>query len=390
LRAAPRGASPGHSGVLEVDVTHQLGRFRLDARFAAGSGLTVLFGRSGSGKTSIVNIIAGLLRPERGVVAVDGATLLDTGRGVFVPKHRRRIGYVFQEPRLFPHLSARGNLLFGRWFSPPAERRARLDEIVDLLGIGHLLDRHPAHLSGGEKQRIAIGRALLASPRLLLMDEPLAALDGRRREEILPYIERLRDEARLPIVYVTHSLGEVARLASTMVLVSDGRIEAVGPVAEIMTRLDLYPMTGRFEAGAVLELRVVGHDDAFQLTRLRGGAGDLTVARLDLPIGAPARVRVRSRDVILSLERPSGVSALNVLAGVVAEIGAADGAAVEVRLAVGSETLLARITRRSATQLCLAPGVAVHALIKTVAIDRGATGPRNGSPNEDGAELADA
>ena len=242
--------------MLEVDIEHRLGAFELDIHFRSGRGLTALFGRSGAGKTSIVNVIAGLVRPERGRIVVDGSVLIDTELGIWVPAHRRRVGYVFQEDRLFPHLTVRQNLLFGRWFATRPSPAARLDDVVDLLGISPLLDRRPARLSGGEKQRVAIGRALLASPRLLLMDEPLASLDAQRKDEILPYIERLRDQAGVPIIYVSHAVAEVTRLASTIVLISDGRVRAVGPLQEIRGRAELYPMAGRFEAGAVLAVRV--------------------------------------------------------------------------------------------------------------------------------------
>ena len=373
--------------MLEVDIRHRFGRFELDAHFDAGAGLTVLFGRSGSGKTSIVNVIAGLIRPAEGRVAVDGVTLVDTGQRIFLPPHRRRIGYVFQESRLFPHLSVRHNLLYGRWFTPREGRRERLHDIVGLLGLGGLLDRRPAQLSGGERQRVAIGRALLASPRLLLMDEPLASLDAPRKEEILPYIERLRDEARLPIVYVSHAVAEVTRLATTMVLLSDGRVEAVGPVPEIMGRLDLAPMTGRFEAGAVLETRVAGHDEAAGLTRLEAGGSEdevFRVLRLDLPVGARVRVRVRARDVILGTTRPTGLSALNILAGEVVELAPdEDGPAVDVRLALpGGQTLLSRVTRRSAADLGIAPGRRLYAIVKTVALDRRSLGRRTDEPGD--------
>jgi molybdate transport system ATP-binding protein len=204
---------------LAIDICHRLGSFVLDARFEASGGLVALFGRSGSGKTSIINIVAGLIRPDRARVAIDGTVLVDTERGMFVPRHRRRIGYVFQEGRLFPHLTVRQNLLYGRWFAPQAAGRGdHLEGVVDLLGIGSLLERRPGRLSGGEKQRVAIGRALLANPRLLLMDEPLASLDEARKAEILHYIERVRDESKVPIVYVSHSIAEVARLAMTVVL----------------------------------------------------------------------------------------------------------------------------------------------------------------------------
>ncbi len=367
---------------LEVDVEHQLGAFKLAARFRAESGLTALFGRSGAGKTSLINVIAGLLRPDRSHIAVDGEVLVDSDRGVFVPPHRRRIGYVFQEPRLLPHLSVRQNLLYGTWFTPRAERTTSFDHVVDLLGLGGLLDRRPAGLSGGEKQRVAVGRALLVSPRLLLMDEPLASLDAARKDEILPYIERLRDDLRIPIVYVSHSVPEVSRLATTMVVLSDGRVEASGPVAEITSRLDLFPLTGRYEAGAVLESRVAAHDDAVELTTLQSAAGPLRVPRIAVEVGTAIRVRIRARDVMIALQRPEHLSALNVLAGRVAEIGPAGGPIVELRLECGGAMLLARITRQSVQTLGLVPGKPVYAVIKSIAFDRRSLG-QSGPAHED-------
>ena len=355
---------------LAIDIRHRLGSFHLDARFAAGTGLTALFGRSGAGKTSLINVIAGLLRPDRARVVVDDVTLVDTERGIFVPGHKRRVGYVFQDGRLFPHLSVRQNLLYGRWFAPQSERQGDLDKVTDMLGISQLLERRPAKLSGGEKQRVAIGRALLASPRLLLMDEPLASLDEARKAEILPTIERLRDEGGVPIVYVSHSVAEVARLASTVVLISDGSVAAVGPTAEIMQRLDLFPLTGRAEAGAIIEATVEAHDDAFGLTLARSRAGLWRLPRLDLAPGERLRLRVRARDVMLATKAPEGVSALNVLPGIVADIGARDGPAIDVRLDCNGEALLAKLTRYSVAQLQLKPGVPVFALVKSVAFDR--------------------
>jgi molybdate transport system ATP-binding protein len=360
--------------VLEVDIEHHLGAFALDIHFASGRGLTALFGRSGAGKTSVVNAIAGLIRPQRGHIAIDGAVLLDTERGILTPAHRRRIGYVFQEGRLFPHLTVRQNLLFGHWFAPRGASAARLDDVVDLLGIGALLARRPGRLSGGEKQRVAIGRALLAGPRLLLMDEPLASLDAARKDEILPYLERLRDEADVPIVYVSHAAVEVARLATTVVLIADGRVQAVGPVTEVMGRAGLYPLAGGFEAGAVLAVTVAAHDARWGLTELAGAFGRLTVPRLELPLGTRLRVRIRARDVILALALPHGISALNVLAGEVEALVPIDEGALDVQLRLGPERLLARVTRRSGDALGLAPGRPVFAVIKTVAIDRRSLG----------------
>jgi molybdate transport system ATP-binding protein len=355
--------------MLSVAVTHRLGDFTLDAAFESEGGLTALFGRSGAGKTSLINAIAGLYRPDTGRIVADDAVLTDTASGIFVPAHRRRVGYVFQEGRLFPHLNVRQNLLYGRWFAPKAAGGADLDQIVELLGIGSLLARRPANLSGGEKQRVAIGRALLARPRLLVMDEPLASLDEGRRAEIFPYIERLRDEMRVPIVYVSHSIAEVARLATTLVVLSEGKVAAIGPTAQIMGRIDLFPLTGRAEAGAILATRVAGHDDKFGLTVLRAAAGELRVPHLDLPIGAALRVRIRARDVMISLEPPTGLSALNVLPGVVAEIAGGDGPIVQMRLDCAGEALVARLTRRSVETLGLVPGKQVHAVIKSIAFD---------------------
>jgi molybdate transport system ATP-binding protein len=356
--------------MLSVAVRHRFGDFVLDAAFDSGAGLTALFGRSGSGKTSLVNAIAGLLRPERGRIVLDGEVLTDTAGGRFVPARRRRIGYVFQEGRLFPHLSVRQNLLYGRWFAPKGGRPGEFDQVVEMLGIGALLARRPARLSGGEKQRVAIGRALLARPRLLVMDEPLAALDEARKAEILPYVERLRDAAGVPVVYVSHAVAEVARLATTMVVLSEGRVAAVGPTAEIMGRIDLFPLTGRAEAGGILATTVAGHDGAFGLTVLRAAAGELRVPRLDLPVGAALRVRIRARDVMIALSPPEGLSALNVLPGTVAELGRADGPIVEMRLDCAGEALVARLTRRSVETLGLTPGRRVYAVIKSIAFDQ--------------------
>jgi molybdate transport system ATP-binding protein len=351
---------------LDVDVDHARDSFRLSARFSAAPGLTALFGRSGSGKTTLVDIVGGLIKPDRGKVVVDGQVLVDTTAGVFVPKHRRRIGYVFQDSRLFPHLSVRRNLLYGRWFSHGEDgTAANLAGVVDLLGIGHLLERRPASLSGGEKQRVAIGRALLAHPRLLLMDEPLASLDEARRAEILPYIERLRDEMGVPILYVSHSVAEVARLATTVVILTEGRVTAVGPVADILPQADAT------DGGSVLAATVSRHDAAFQLSVLASPAGELQVPLLNAPVGAPVRAYIRARDVMLSLKPPEEISALNVLAGRVAAIvPAAGGAQAEVRLDCHGASLTARLTAKSVQRLALAPGRPVYAVIKSVSFER--------------------
>jgi molybdate transport system ATP-binding protein len=351
---------------LEVDVDHRRGDFHLQARFASQPGLTALFGRSGSGKTSVVDIVGGLIRPTRGRVAIDGQVLVDSERGVFVPAHKRRIGYVFQEGRLFPHLNVRRNLLYGSWFARgDGGATTELAEVVEMLGIGHLLDRDPASLSGGEKQRVTIGRALLARPRLLLMDEPLASLDEQRRAEIMPFIERLRDEASVPIVYVSHSVAEVARLATTVVLLADGRVTEVGRVQDVLAHAD------DADRGGVIDAAVQGHDDTFKLTTLVSVAGELQVPRLAAEPGTKVRAHIRARDVMLSLQPPQDISALNVLAGRVIRVEpVGTGAQSDVALDCGGAHLSARLTTKSVQRLQLNPGSNVYAVIKSVSFDR--------------------
>ncbi len=358
--------------MIEVAVEKRLGAFSLDAKFAAPAhGITALYGRSGAGKTSLVNALAGLMRPDRGRIVVEGEILFDSERGIDVAPERRRLGYVFQDALLFPHYTVRGNLSYGR---RAGAHEVDFDAVVALLGIAHLLDRRPGSLSGGEKQRVALGRALLAGPRLLLMDEPLAALDQSRKAEIMPFIERLRDELRIPIVYVTHAMDEIVRLADTLVLMTEGHVAAVGSVEDLTSRLDLRPLTGRFEAGAVIRAEVESHAEADGLTRVVFPGGALTLARLDAPAGAKVRVRVRARDVVLSLEPPHHLSIRNALPGHVVEIAPARGPAVDIRLDIGVAghpvMLWARITQRARAELGLAVGSPVHALVKTVALDR--------------------
>jgi len=355
--------------LLDVDIAAQFGSFRLNARFGSGPGLTAIFGPSGSGKTSLINVLAGLHRPKMGRIAVDGKILFDSSRDVNLPPHRRRLGYVFQDSRLFPHLNVRSNLSYGmRWVAKP-DRHQDFDRIVELLNLASLLVRQPRTLSGGEKQRVAIGRALLASPQLLLMDEPLASLDVVQKTEILPFIERLRDELALPIAFVSHSVEEVVRLADTLVILSGGNAVECGSVEQVMSRIDLPQVAQLYEAGAAIAVIVEGHDDLFDLTRLSFAGRTLTVPRLAMPTGSRMRVRVRARDVALSLTRPESISVLNVLEGRIADFGDPDGPQVDVLVDVGCP-IIARITRRSFHDLGLKPNQRVFALVKAVAIDR--------------------
>lgn len=359
--------------MIEVDVRRRAGDFELAAAITAGPGVTALFGRSGAGKTMLVDMLAGLARPDAGRIAVEGQVLFDSEGGIDRPPNRRRLGYVFQDSRLFPHMDVRGNLTYGMRRAPRDDRRHSLDDIVALLDIEDLLGRRPAALSGGERQRVAIGRALLAGPRLLLMDEPLASLDAPRRAEILPFIERLRDNLGLPIVYVSHSVDEVLRLADTLVVMDDGRVAAAGPVEDVMNDTALWPLTGGLDAGTVIAARVSGQDKVFGLSDLSFAGHRLRVPGLGLPIGTRLRLRVRARDVALALSRPAHISVLNVLEGTVARIDDSAGAQVDVVLDIGVP-LVARITRKSVMDLGLEPGRPVFAMIKAVAVDRQSIG----------------
>jgi len=375
--------------MIEVDVQKQLGRFELSVQFAApAKGITALFGRSGAGKTTLVNALAGLVRPDRGRIVIGGEVLFSEADGIDRRPERRRLGYVFQEGRLFPHYSVRGNLTYGIARGTARDPALSFDSVVELLRLDPLLGRRPHNLSGGEKQRVAIGRALLADPRLLLMDEPLASLDLAHRAEILPFIEELRDRLRIPIVYVSHAMEEVVRLADTLVLMSEGRVAAVGTVEDLTSRLDLRPLTGRFDAGAVIRASVAGNDLVFGLTELSFPGGRLRVPHLGLPLGTPVRARIRARDVALALERPQRLSILNVFSGRVVEISQDQGPMVDVRLEIGKPdrpiALWARITRRSTHDLRLEVGKPVHALVKSVALDRQSFSPysRRGTMEE--------
>ena len=349
---------------LQIAVKHAFKGFDLDVGIEAPPGVTVLFGPSGSGKTTLINAVAGLLRPDSGRIAADGWVLLDTNARRNLAPHRRRIGYIFQEGRLFPHLTVRQNLLYGRWFAPRDARSESLPRVVEMLGIGALLDRRPGALSGGEKQRVAIGRALLSGPKLILADEPLAALDEARKAEILPYFERLRDEVSVPILYVSHSSAEVARLATTVVALKAGRVVACGPPGEVLGDVAAVGARG---AASVLSARVVAHHPD-GLSELATAAGPLWLPRVDEVPGKTIRVRIAAQEVILSRARPEGLSALNILRGTIAEIRLGDGPGALVVLAVGEDRLTARITRRSAEAMGLELGQTCHAIIKSVAV----------------------
>ncbi|MGH8352331.1 MAG: molybdenum ABC transporter ATP-binding protein [Pseudomonas sp.] len=345
--------------------------FSLDVDLSLpGRGVTALFGHSGSGKTTCLRCVAGLERAKDGYLQVNGELWQDSAKRHFLPPHKRALGYVFQEASLFEHLSVLRNLEYGLKRIAAGERRVELDQAVDLLGIEHLLERRPARLSGGERQRVGIARALLTSPQLLLMDEPLAALDLKRKGEILPYLERLHDELDIPILYVSHSPDEVARLADHLVLMDEGKVLASGPVGEILARLDL-PMALDEDAGVVIEGVVSGYDSAYRLLSLGfpHSALSVRVAHAPASSGKRMRLKIQARDVSLNLEKPLHSSILNLLPVTVsAEIPADNAAHVLVRLEMDGTPLLARITRFSRDQLGLHPGQRLWAQIKSVAL----------------------
>ena len=355
-----------------------LGPFSLDVAFEAPArGITALYGPSGCGKTTILRCIAGLRRMD-GSLSVAGQVWQDDRAGVFRRPYERSVGYVFQEASLFPHLSVRRNLLYGARRASRGRRQDLLQfgDVVGLLGVSNLVDRSPAVLSGGERQRVAIGRALLSQPRLLLMDEPLAGLDQATKEGILPYLEALHERLSMPILYVSHDIREVARLADTIVVLSNGRPVCTGQIEEILERLDLELGAGPFEAGVVLRARVAGHDLRFQMTRLVLNGQEIVIPGADLLVGDEVRLRIRARDVALATVRPDAISVRNILSGTVLEIVEDPHTAfAEVLVDIGGGRLRARITRDASADLRLAVGTRVYALVKSISIDRPAIGP---------------
>jgi molybdate transport system ATP-binding protein len=354
---------------LSVLLRHGFPSVRMDVEFEVPTpGVAVLFGPSGAGKSTIISAAAGLLRPDECRIAVDGQVLADTGSGVWLPPERRRMGLVFQDARLFPHMSVATNLRFG--LRRAVEARVQFDEVVDLLGIDGLMARRPHTLSGGERQRVAIGRALLAQPHLLLMDEPLASLDTLRKSEIMPYLTRLKTALKLPILYVTHALDEVAQLADSVVLIEAGRVIGSGPLSDIVARGDL-PLAQRDDAGALLLCRVMEHDVGRELSRLEGGGATFWVPLLDAPLAVERRVRIPAREVILAGRPPDAISLHNIVPGEVRRItGDAARRSVLVEIALpGGGALISRVTTDAIVRLALSPGGPVLALIKSTSIE---------------------
>ncbi len=334
-------------------------------------GVTALFGPSGAGKSTVLRVLAGLEPGATGRIQFEGEIWLDNESGDAVPAHRRGVGYVFQDARLFTHLDVRGNLHYAHRRACRGGNGAGFSDVVDALDLGPLLHRETDALSGGERQRVAIGRALLMRPRLLLLDEPLAAMDAARKGEILPYIERLPDDFDIPAIYVSHSVDEVARLADRIVVMSAGRVAAAGPAVEVLERPDLQHLTGHFEAGAVIDARVVEHDRDFRLTRVEFCGQPILMPMVDLPLGEVIRLRIRARDVALATRRPEAVSVRNAIKGTLVEImEEPETAFAEVFIDAGGALLRARVTRKAVADLGLSSGMPIFALVKGVSFDR--------------------
>lgn len=362
--------------MLRLSVVKRWAGFKLRAQLATPTpGVVALFGRSGCGKTTLVNVISGLLQPDEGRVELDGVVLTDTREHVRVPVERRRIGYVFQDARLFPHLGVLANLRYGERRAPKEARTIGLDEVLSLLGLEPLLERRTHQLSGGERQRVALGRALLSQPRLLLLDEPLAALDTARREEVLPYLETLRDRLAIPMVLVSHQLDEVLRLATHVTLMEAGEIVASGTLSEISLRPELRAIVGPEAVGAVLDGTVASVDSRRAMADVQLGRGVLHISLRDVRPGARVRIQLLARDIILATEPSRGLSVRNALQGVIEELTDDTGHAVLVTVDIGAgSAVLARVTQDAIEALRLRPGMPVWVLVKAVSA-RGHTYP---------------
>ncbi len=353
---------------LQLRYQLQRGEFILDVDFQLPTtGISALFGPSGCGKTTCLRCIAGLEKPQQGLVKLGEQLWQDSSRSHFVPAHQRAVGYVFQDAALFPHLNVEANLLYGYKRLRNKTARIKADAVITLLGLSALLKRSVENLSGGERQRVAIGRALLANPDLLLMDEPLSALDAASKTEIFPYLEQLHRELSIPVLYVSHSADEVARLADHIVLLEDGKVQAQGATRDIFTRLDLS-LAQRPEASAIIEAQVESHDQAFSLTQLVFDDQHISLPVLELDKGQPVRIIIHARDVSLALEHNTNTSILNILRAEVETLSEINPAQILVRLKIGEQTLLARITRKSASVLKITPGQQLYAQVKSVSL----------------------
>lgn len=352
--------------MLKLNFKQRLGALEMDISVEVpGDGITAIFGLSGAGKTSLINAVSGLTRPDSGEIILNDRVLVDCSRGIYLPPAKRRIGYVFQDARLFPHYSTKGNLQYG--MQPQMQRQ--FDDIVELLGIGHLLKRFPVTLSGGEKQRVAIGRALLTAPELLLMDEPLASLDVPRKRELIPYLERLAKDVNIPILYVTHSMEEILRLAEQVIVLDSGKVRASGELESVWASDAMTPWLQQDEQSSVLNVTLLEQHDKYPMSALALGEQCLWVNRVDVPQGQKLRIRINAADVSLALTKPQDSSIRNVLAAEVTEIHPSDDR-IDVRLLVGQHAIWARITPWARDELNISVGQSLFALVKAVSISR--------------------
>ena len=354
--------------MIDVDINARLGEFRLQAKFNVGGGITALFGPSGAGKTSIVRMIAGLKAPRAGSILVADRLLFDKAARINLAPRHRRIGYVTQQANLFPHLNVKQNLTFSRW----AGRRKSAIEISNvctILGIEKLLERWPANLSGGERQRVAIGRALLSDPSALLLDEPFSALDTKRKLEILPFLENVRDEFNIPMVYISHSVDEVTRLADNLVVMEQGNVTAFGAIEEVLGVLHIKGSGDALEAGSLIKGECSGYDDEMGLAKIDVEGQMVSLPVQAMNIGVHLRLRIKANDVALALSKPNGTSIQNMLDCEIVKLEEIGRSHIEVRLKLGSQFMRSRITKKSASDLSLVAGNKIIALLKAVALE---------------------
>jgi molybdate transport system ATP-binding protein len=352
--------------MLQVQLAQHLGEFKFDVDLEiALSGVTAIYGSSGAGKTTLLRGIAGLDRTLQGKVQI--RDMVWQNESEFMPTHLRQLAYVFQEPSLFNHLDVHNNLRYGYKRRVTSSRSQMMDTAIELLGIGHLLKRSPENLSGGEKQRVAIARAISSHPQLILMDEPLAALDARRKQEVLPFLETLHQELDIPIIYVSHSLEEVTQLADQLVLLEQGSVLANGPIEQVITQLDL-PLSHEYGIASIIETHLIDHDEQYGLSTLEFSSGQFSVPRLRKAVGSKVRIRLAAKDVSITLQQPQQTSILNIFQGVVAEVGASETPQVMLKVSVGDDMILAKLTKKSVDQLALKSGVTVFVQAKSVAV----------------------
>lgn len=350
--------------MLELDFSQQLGDYQLKINATLpAKGITAIFGLSGAGKTSLINAISGLTRPQRGRIQLNGRLLSDAENGVFLPPEKRRIGYVFQDARLFPHYRVRGNLKYGM----ASAMKPQFTTLVELLGIASLLDRFPFSLSGGEKQRVAIGRALLTAPDMLLMDEPLASLDLPRKRELMPYLQKLAKQVDIPLLYVSHSLEEILQLADNVLVLDNGRVKACGPLEQVWSSSAMRPWLPRSELSSVLRVQVLEHHPDYPMSALLLGDQHIWVSRVNQPVKAALRIRIQSTDVSLALQQPQNTSVRNILPAQVVELMEVNDQ-IEVKLRMGTSELWARISPWARDELGIRPGLWLYAQIKSVSV----------------------